>query len=729
MARKKIAGELVYKSRMEGAGQMEGEATRAERSLTGMEKATGGASSGLITLKGAVMAAGGAFAASKLLGYMREGVELATKLEKKSSHLASTIRILGGDAEDVKNLTTQFRGLAIAYGQASPEGVLDTYEQMITTSYDMVGAQREIETVLKANVVGWGENEELVERAARAMETFKLRTEDTADILAGYEVAATKGHIETDTLVKVIEKEAPTLQQINAGFAETVGLISALSSTGLGGRKVVAGLGQMLNVLAAQTGPVADELQRVGVVTGEGIIPALEALAAKQDEVDWYKIAPDVATQNLLKTAIDNLDLVKERIADIPGAAALLEEAYKDAADDGAYASAIMSAGLQEIKRSAGEALISGVIPLATGLGEGATASETLTKLFAYLAVAAYDLTHALVGMEAIGLTNVINGFKMVGLSAKAMYYEMTLQFDKAEETLEELGEVAKAGTKAYAGYFEGFRGGGWVEELFESIGDKAKGSKTNVDELLRKLKELSEAPPAPGGPPKAPARAAAPEIPRVEKPMWVEPGVPLEEIREERKIQITTEPTPEELGDEFGEKFDEASAAIGRSLAADIRAAIMDGADVGDIFANRLGNAVEAALSDAIRLALGKMAIGQALSQIPIIGPFLGAFLGLQHGGLVKPLTPGVPAMLAEGGRPEVAFPLDTKPIYEVSRALDMVARDMYTPADIATLGGPREIGGKPSVNVMVQGVDPLGLAVYEMQEIGAAATLAKTV
>ena len=58
---KRVAGELIYRTRMDGAGKMESEAVRAERSLDKMEGATGRASGGLFTLQGALMAAGGAF--------------------------------------------------------------------------------------------------------------------------------------------------------------------------------------------------------------------------------------------------------------------------------------------------------------------------------------------------------------------------------------------------------------------------------------------------------------------------------------------------------------------------------------------------------------------------------------------------------------------------------------------------------------------------------------------
>lgn len=171
------------------------------------------------------------------------------------------------------------------------------------------------------------------------------------------------------------------------------------------------------------------------------------------------------------------------------------------------------------------------------------------------------------------------------------------------------------------------------------------------------------------------------------------------------------TEKSMTEALDGFFKEYDEglaaaekANARFANSMAGDIRSAL-EGTDAGQIFARRLGAAVEAALSDAIKFAMAKMALSQALSAIPVIGPFLGALMGFDKGAVVAPTPGGTPGVVGEGGVPEAVVPLDVDNLTTFIRGVS------------AGLKFPPAV-----VQVNVRGTDPWFVRAYESSRDGAA-------
>jgi len=164
---------------------------------------------------------------------------------------------------------------------------------------------------------------------------------------------------------------------------------------------------------------------------------------------------------------------------------------------------------------------------------------------------------------------------------------------------------------------------------------------------------------------------------------------------------------------------------AIGDSLAGSIVSAFR-GADIKDIFIDRLAAGVEAALGDALARAFAKT----ALSQIPVIGPFLGAFLSMREGGVIKaqggltmlPARPGGWTFpwagkwinAAEGGRPETlgVFP-------EGQRGRDLIMRELLPQFFPETQMVNRNTFS-PNIDVTLRGTDPQSIGVAVRAEQG---------
>lgn len=140
-----------------------------------------------------------------------------------------------------------------------------------------------------------------------------------------------------------------------------------------------------------------------------------------------------------------------------------------------------------------------------------------------------------------------------------------------------------------------------------------------------------------------------------------------------------------EELAEAFAEveeklrEVDELLAktieSTNRRLAAGIRGGIEAGFDegwagVGTWFLGRLKTGVLQAVEDALTQAFAARMVRESLSQIPIIGPFLG-LLGFQSGGIIKGGRGGVPAIIGEGRSSEIVQPVTPQGITNLVRGI----------------------------------------------------------
>ena len=142
----------------------------------------------------------------------------------------------------------------------------------------------------------------------------------------------------------------------------------------------------------------------------------------------------------------------------------------------------------------------------------------------------------------------------------------------------------------------------------------------------------------------------------------------------------------------EWLKKIEEDNKRIAASWANDI-GAVLQGTDVKMLFADRLGRATYAALSDAIEKALALMGAKQILTNVPIIGPFLGALQGLQEGAIVRGGRGGVPAIIGEGRWPELVLPMSEGNIATMVRGISRgIKFPEYTPQFVFQGLDPRD-------------------------------------
>lgn len=719
-----LKGKVRYDVEMNAEGVKTGAKSAAD-GMDDMDQSAGGAGGSLGNLKTAILAAGAAFVTSKLVGQLKDGAESAAKFAERATKLKSTLRHLGEETGAIGALALQLRGLAVLYGQAAPEDVVDAYEQMITTAWSVAEAQREIHTVLKANAAGYGETTDLIEFAARAQEYFNLEASDTERILERGTVAATRGHIAFEDFIKLFEKNSAVLKRSNADFEETIGVVSYLSGNISGGRKLLASFGTALDALAAPTGTARDEMDRLGI-SWSGWVGTLKELREAGDEVDWDMLAPDSSTQALMLEAVDNLDDMEAHIRGVSAASGILKADFADTAKDVAYQGRIVSAAMGEIKRSAGDAVLQGFVPLGAAFSETYDEGQFLTEMFLGMSATLYNMIYGVTGLAGAIVGNLAVGFDTVRLSAGAAWATITGDAELAGKLIAEAFDIKKQIAPAQE-YLAGFRGMGWVNEYLGKQERDAGAAEAMIAERQARYQELidamDEAPPAGGppgaAPPKLPgARVEKPEAYRTMRPTFGRPekGVDVHEVELKGKLNI----------DEVTAEFEAAWArweSAGAGMITNVIMAGVEGADVGDLFEERAREGLRAGIQTGIEQGMKATGAGvflqsvvSMISAIPVIGPILGAFISsfisFQEGGFATTgpvIQTRVFGERAAAGVPEGYIPWTAENIAVMSKGL--------AKADIGPVGKAAEI------NLFVHALDPLGVEFSRRNVRGTAA------
>lgn len=400
----KLAGELVYKAKMTDTGAFTGDAKRVSSSLEGMTGAAGGASSGLLSLGGAVTAAAGIIAASKITKLVEESVNAYKSLSKQLRNTRFDLEDLGDTQTDVKGLGRELRNLSVGYGAAEGiTGVADAYNMLIERGASAEEAMSAIEPALRAAAVGYGKEGLAgnVDYLTRMVQIFNGDYSNTVRILEMGDRAALLGAQSYGDMLMLMERSGSEIQTYNVGMEDTLAVSAALSKEARSGRKMVGEFGAVIRALAAPSADSAAEMKRLGV-TWDGLVPTLGALYAKADQADWSKLAPDPMTRQQLMDLVSLYPQIQGNMDSLAASAGDLQAESEIALSSLGTQQQMLKNAFEDAKISLGEAVVRGLGPFLNATGEASSETEVLAEWLTSLEQGVSLVVYALVGFVTL---------------------------------------------------------------------------------------------------------------------------------------------------------------------------------------------------------------------------------------------------------------------------------------------------------------------------------------
>ena len=663
----------------------------------------------------------GAVFAKQFVQAVGECINKAIEFERNVRAVEQSLAHVGGTgAVNLGKLREEFKRMATTYvAQGGPGAVAEDYRKMMTGAYDAASAQAELGNITKANMVWHGRYGDAVAYCNSMIMAFDLEMGKTTELLEKGAIACDRGEMSFDELSKAAGKYTPAIKSGVITTDEFIALVSTMTGAGASGRAALAGIGDALLDLP--------DSMDAAEMSYTGFTDALKQLRDKKmTEAEWKEFAPEIEERTSLQFIISLYgDIIECQEAMTEGAGLLARETDKEMKTV-EYRAEQGKCAWNDLKITIGSSFLRELANLGSGLdGVGGNLAATTLQVdeaTGFWATFWEVLKQSPVEYVTAALADLAASLSLVEEEAKLA--EAEKKYGKTEMKAERL--IA-------------------IKEIMVAEGIDYKMAEAYLAAMEVAPEERLVYKKAPKPPPKKPpakAGAAEKELKPWEEILAAESRREMEaagaepDVMELMSKEVTArrmlydaeiKPLIEEEADAYEDEMLAANKAIGDSLANSIVSAFR-GADVKDIFIDRLCAGVEAALGDAIAKAFAKT----ALSQIPVIGPFLGAFLTGREGMVIR--AQGGVAMLparpggwtfpwagkwinaAEGGQRETlgVFP-------EGQRGRDLIMRELLPHFFPETQMVNRNTFS-PNIDVNLRGTDPQSIGVAVRAEQGGA-------